>query len=652
MNTPTRLYLAGVVVAGALMAPATVLLARPDLTIGLLASTFVLLALALATELISVPLPRRGELVASTIVHVAAIFILPLPLAVLVAGGSVLAGQVLTRRRWSRVLFNVGQTVLSVGLPALLIYDPARDRHLLAPGHGWEDLPAVLFVLAAYYVLNSFFVNVAIALSEGLSPARVWWENNRTLFLPDFGMEVVGVLVAYVWQTDAVWSSLTLLPAVITIVSFRHIRRIEEEGARNADLLEETRRLNVRLSILAEAGQHFNAVLDADHVLGRVAETGAEALGDVCIVSTVDAGGSSRVRATHARADVDPALASALTQSAAGRSPDGGPRPAGGDAVVQRSLAGPTGVPAAVLEVQLRVGDRIAGVMSLARMDGRAYDDQEVQFARALADRAAAALENARLFAEVGELEATREMQRLKTDFVASVGHELRSPITLIAGYSELLTSAAMPPAQTQVMIDHIYSAALRLCRLIDDLLDISRLESGRLKLSVEPLRLDELIHEAVEQVRSVSRSHRFLASMQPGLPEAVADTVRVRQVLDNLLSNAVRYSPDGGTITVRLAQSGPETLLVSVQDEGIGIPEEARAKVFDKFYRIDTATGQKIRGLGLGLAICKQIVEAQGGRIWVDSRIGHGSAFSFTVPTAWSGVLAAPGADVAPAVA
>ena len=147
--------------------------------------------------------------------------------------------------------------------------------------------------------------------------------------------------------------------------------------------------------------------------------------------------------------------------------------------------------------------------------------------------------------------------------------------------------------------------------------------------------------------MRSVSPSHRFLASVQPGLPEATADAVRVRQVLDNLLSNAVRYSPDGGTITVRVAQPGPGTLVVGVQDEGIGIPEDARTKIFDKFYRIDTPTGQKTRGLGLGLAICKQIVEAQGGRIRVDSRVGHGSTFSFTVPTTRPGAPAAPAADV-----
>jgi signal transduction histidine kinase len=264
VNLRTRLYVAGVVVAGALLAPATLLLDQPGLTAELLVSTLVLLGLALATELISVPLPRSGDLVASTIVHVAAIFILPLPLAVLVAAGGVLIGQVVTRRRWSRVAFNVGQTVLSVGLPALLVHVLAAGGPLLMPGRGRSDLPAVLLVLVVYYVLNSLFFNLVVALSEGLSPVAVWRENNAVLFLPDFGMGVVGVLVAYVWRTDPVWSVLTLLPAAITVVSFRQIRRIEEESARNARLLAEAEAaLRARDEFLSVAAHELKTPLTA-----------------------------------------------------------------------------------------------------------------------------------------------------------------------------------------------------------------------------------------------------------------------------------------------------------------------------------------------------------------------------------------------------
>jgi signal transduction histidine kinase len=643
MNAATRTYVAFVALAGAAMASATAVLAWPALTPGLLASTAALLLLALVTELIAVPLPRSGELVASTIVHVAAIFILPLPLAVLVAAGSVLVGQIVTRRHWSKQLFNVGQTVLSVGLPALLIHDPGRARALLAPGHGGEDLPVVALVLVLYYLLNSLFISVAISLSEGISPLAVWWENNRALFLPDFGMEVVGVLVAYVWQTDLLWSGLTLIPAAITVLSFKHIRRIEDEAARNAALLAETRRLNARLALLADAGEGFNSVLDPAALLRRVAETCAEPLGAGCVVSLLEADGRLRGRAVHPTDGASARLVEAIGAGHVLPRPRREP-PGAGEAIARRRVADAGADPAIVLDLPLWVGERLVGWLSLARRDGRDYDESDVQLARGLADRAASAIENARLFAEVGEVEAIREMQRLKTDFVAGVGHELRSPITLISGYSELLIESAMPPAQTQVMVEQIHAASQRLCRLIDDLLDISRLESGRLRLNVEPMQLGELVRQAVEQTRSVGNSHRFAALVPAELPTASGDPLRVRQVIDNLLSNAVRYSPDGSTITVRVEAGRDGGVFVAVRDEGIGITEEQRTKVFEKFYRADHPAAQKTRGLGLGLAICRQIVEAQGGRIWVESEPGRGSTFSFTVPAASGGAATAPG--------
>jgi signal transduction histidine kinase len=455
-------------------------------------------------------------------------------------------------------------------------------------------------------------------------------------------MEVVGVLVAYVWQTDLLWSSLTLIPAAITVLSFKHIRRIEDEAARNAGLLAETRRLNARLALLADAGHGFNSVLDPAALLRRVAETCAEPLGAGCVVSLLEADGRLRARAVHP-SDASSALVEAIgAEHVLPRSRH--ETPDADEAIARRRVADAGADPACVLDLPLWVGERLVGWLSLARRDGRDYDEADVQLARGLADRAASAIENARLFAEVGEVEAIREMQRLKTDFVAGVGHELRSPITLISGYSELLTETAMPPEQTQIMVEQIHGASQRLCRLIDDLLDISRLESGRLRLSVEPMPLGEVVRQAVEQTRSVGDSHRFAALIPADLPTAVGDPLRVRQVIDNLLSNAVRYSPDGRTITVRVDAAPSGGLVVAVRDEGIGIAEEQRAKVFEKFYRADVPAAQNTRGLGLGLAICRQIVEAQGGRIWVESQLGRGATFFFTVPAATRAAATAPG--------
>jgi signal transduction histidine kinase len=618
--------MAGVVIAGALLAPATVLLAWPALTVELLASTFVLFALALATELISVPLPRGGKLVASTIIHVAAIFILPLPLAVLVAAGSVLVGQVLARRRWSRALFNVGQTVLSVGLPALLAHGLAGGRALLAPGRGWEDFPAVLLVLVGYYVLNSLFVNVAVALSEGLSPIAVWRENNGVLFLPDFGMGVVGVLAAYVWRTDVVWSLLTLLPAVITVVSFRHIRRIEEESARNARLLEETRRLNVRLGVLAEAGQRFNAVLDADRVLEQVAETCAEALGDVCAISTVDAAGLPHPRLSRARPGVAP-LALAPPDWCGGHAPPCDP-------TALRSLAGPTGAAAVVLDVPLRVGQRNLGALSLARPDGRGYDEQEVRFARALADRAAAALENAFLLAE------TEAAVRARDEFLSVAAHELKTPLTSLLGFADLLLrqlerTGGLDPALAGRALRPFREQTAKMARLGEQLLGFSRLQAGHLSVTRRQVDLVAVVQGAVAAARVTARGRAFVVSAPPALPASV-DALRIEQVLANLLDNAVKYSPEGTAVEVGVGAAGPGEVRLAVRDRGRGVAPEHRPHLFDRSYRAPTV--RHVSGLGLGLHISRQIVELHGGRLWAEFPEDGGTRFVVLLPTAWEG--------------
>jgi signal transduction histidine kinase len=611
-------------VAGLLMVAATTLLAWPrsPVEIGLLVSTCVLFALAVATELIAVPLPRSGDLVAATIVHVAAIFVLPLPFVVLVAAGAVLVGQVLARRRPSRVLFNVGQNALAVGVSAVLLNGLVRDRPVLSPGRGWEDLPIVLVVLLVYYVLNSLFVNVAVALSEGLSPVAVWRENNAGVVLPDVGMEVVGVLVAYVWRTDAVWSALTLLPAAITIVSFRHIRRIQEESARNARLLDETRRLSARLGVLAEAGQRFNAVLDAEQVLARVAETCAEALGDVCAVSTLDAAGQPQLRVTRARAGVD---APPLPPDWAGaRAPSGEP-------AARRSLVGPTGETAEVLDVALRAGQRHLGALSLARPNGQGYEDEEVRFASALADRAAAALENARLLAEA------EAAVRARDEFLSIAAHELKTPLTSLLGFAELLLrqlerSGGVDPALALRALRPFREQTTRMARLIEQILGFSRLQAGHLALVRRPVDLVGLVQAAVAAAQTAASGRTFVVSAPAALP-ARLDGPRIEQVLANLLDNAVKYSPEGTPVEVAVETPAPGEARVAVRDRGSGVPPELRAHLFDSSLRLPTV--RHVSGLGLGLRVSRRIVELHGGRLWAEFPEDGGTRFVVALPTA-----------------
>jgi signal transduction histidine kinase len=252
-----------------------------------------------------------------------------------------------------------------------------------------------------------------------------------------------------------------------------------------------------------------------------------------------------------------------------------------------------------------------------------------------LADRIAVELENALLLEQGAEVEAVREVARLKDEFLSAVSHELRSPLALLIGYGELLQER--PPGENEVrwMGERIHRAGEQLARLVDDLLEAGRLEQGR--FSLDRRRLDPLVpaRHAVETASATHPTHVFdLREPEDAPPPVMADATRIQQVLTNLLSNAARYSPGGGRVTVALDWQ-PGFALFAVEDEGPGVPEPERCKVFEKFYRTADAQRQTRKGLGLGLAICRDLVVAHGGRIWVEAAPGGGARFAFTLPLA-----------------
>jgi PAS domain S-box-containing protein len=236
------------------------------------------------------------------------------------------------------------------------------------------------------------------------------------------------------------------------------------------------------------------------------------------------------------------------------------------------------------------------------------------------------------------DVTAERETDRMKNEFVSTVSHELRTPLTSIKGYVDLILdgeAGEITDVQRE-FLTIVQQNNDRLVELINDLLDISRIESGRIHLTIQPLDVAELIAGAVGTFQAaVDQTDLELGVDLPkGLPKAVGDRDRVGQVLINLVSNAIKYSPGGGTITLGVERSGKE-LVVSVADTGIGIPREDQEKIFTKFYRVDSSLTRQISGTGLGLPICKTIINLLGGRIWVESKVGKGSKFSFTLPVA-----------------
>lgn len=227
-----------------------------------------------------------------------------------------------------------------------------------------------------------------------------------------------------------------------------------------------------------------------------------------------------------------------------------------------------------------------------------------------------------------------KEVDRLKDELVSTVSHELRTPLTSIRGFTELLLTRDFSPAQQRNMVSVMHQEATRLSTLITDFLDLQGMAEGGHPYAFAPVDLDPLLHEAIGVFSAEQARHPFQFAVQAPLPLVHADPNRVRQVLRNLLSNAIKYTPGGGTVSVGARREGEE-VLVWITDRGIGIPAEALPKLFTKFFRVDNAATRQIGGTGLGLALVKEILTAHQGRVWVESTLGKGSTFFFTLPLA-----------------
>jgi len=228
-----------------------------------------------------------------------------------------------------------------------------------------------------------------------------------------------------------------------------------------------------------------------------------------------------------------------------------------------------------------------------------------------------------------------RRLERVRQDFVANVSHEFKTPLTAIQGFAETLLGGALDdPSNNRRFLDIIRNHAIRLARLTNDLLKLARIEAGKLEVEFFPVGLMELI-EGCAETTLLKASRRQIAleiEVPPGLPSVRGDAGLLRDVLQNLLDNAIQYTPEGGHIHVT-AEAKSREVVVTVSDTGIGIPASDQERIFERFYRVDAARSREAGGTGLGLSIAKHIVEAHNGRLSVESVIGEGSKFSFSIP-------------------
>jgi len=283
----------------------------------------------------------------------------------------------------------------------------------------------------------------------------------------------------------------------------------------------------------------------------------------------------------------------------------------------------------------------VLGVFDVVFRNPHFFAPDELRALNLLADQAAIAVQNAQLFLEV------QRANEAKSEFVGIVSHELKVPMTSIQGYARLMTlGAAGPVSQQQLEFANIILRNVeRMGNLVSDLLDLARIESGRIKISPRPIALTKVVQDAVRSIQTQieDRKHTLEVGIPQDLPNVRADPARIIQVWTNLISNAYKYTPTGGLIR---AWARPHTsrdtggadgqwILCAVEDNGVGINASDQERIFEQFYRVQDPQTSEEQGTGLGLSITRSIIELHGGHIWVESEPGKGSTFYFTLPAA-----------------
>ncbi|MGH2451218.1 MAG: sensor histidine kinase [Candidatus Limnocylindria bacterium] len=301
------------------------------------------------------------------------------------------------------------------------------------------------------------------------------------------------------------------------------------------------------------------------------------------------------------------------------------------------------------LGVPLLLGDQLLGAMILVRLEVRPFKPRQIELVESFARQAAIAIENVRQFNEIKakskELEVANQH---KSEFLANMSHELRTPLNAIIGFSDVLIQgmAGELSSKQADYLEDIRTSGQHLLSLINDILDLSKVEAGRMELTPSEFSLGVALANAMTMVRErVARQGIGLDLTVDEIDVINADERKVKQILFNLLTNAVKFTPDGGTISVTAAREG-DHVLVSVRDTGIGIAPGDQARIFEEFRQVGEGRSLSSEGTGLGLTLTKALVELHGGRIWVESEVGKGSTFLFTLPLA---PPAAPQASATP---
>jgi signal transduction histidine kinase len=400
------------------------------------------------------------------------------------------------------------------------------------------------------------------------------------------------------------------------------------------------------LRALGEVSQAVNSTLDLEQVLTTIVAKAAQ-------ISNTEAGAiyvfdeikkEFRLRATHGmeqtmiaelseyRLDLaNPAVAAAIAKRAPIQIPDLRTLPSSPilDIILRAGFR-------ALLAVPLMRLDRIVGLLVVRRREVGRFPKSSVELLATFAAQSVLAIQNARLFSEIGEKSRQLEIEsRHKSQFLANMSHELRTPLNAILGYTELMLDNIYgeAPARMRQVIERVQTNGHHLLGLINDVLDLAKIEAGQFNLSIAPYALNEVVGSVVTALEPLAAEKCLALEMEmpSQLPAGTGDERRITQVLLNLVGNAIKFT-DAGKVTIR-ATATDGTFTVAVRDTGPGVSAADQVRIFDEFQQADSSTTKRKAGTGLGLAIARKIVERHNGRIWVDSAPGKGATFAFTLP-------------------
>jgi signal transduction histidine kinase/HAMP domain-containing protein len=428
------------------------------------------------------------------------------------------------------------------------------------------------------------------------------------------------------------------------VIAIENVRLFHELEARTDDLARSVEQLRS----LAEVSQSVNATLDIDQVLATIVASAVQLSGaDGGVVYEFhEEEREFRPRATHgfSRELIDLLLATPLRigdgatgRAAATRAPVQIP-----DVLIEGAYSGPlqrataaSGMRALLAVPLLREG-RVLGSLALGRRTAGEFPPEVVNLLQTFAAQSTLAIENARLFREIEH--KSRELEvasQHKSQFLANMSHELRTPLNAILGYTELIADRIYGevPEKIGEVVDRVQKSGRHLLGLINDVLDLSKIEAGQLVLGLNDYSVHDVVQSVISAVEPLAagKGLALTVNVAPDLPVVRGDERRIAQVLLNLVGNAIKFT-EKGEIVVRVTNSDG-MFLVSVADTGTGIPAADHQKIFEEFQQVDSSSTRAKGGTGLGLAIAKRIVEMHGGRIWLESAPGKGSTFFFSIP-------------------